>query len=110
MNFRDYSSLTQTLKKLKRLGYRGDFKFKNQRLVHTGTGTAYAPNQMLIVEHHRFEGMTNPSDMSILFVLEAEDGTKGTLVSGYGIYADIKLIEFLDKVKIKESNNVLQQM
>lgn len=110
MNFQNYRSLSQALKKLKRLGYSGDFKFKNDCLIHAGTERAYHSDELLIVEHHRFEGMTNPSDMSILFVLEAEDGTQGTIVSGYGIYANMKLIEFLDKVKIKASEGVLQQM
>lgn len=108
MNFQNYKSLSQALQKLKQLGYSGDFRFKNHRLIHDRTEKAYNSDELRIVEHHRFEGLTNPSDMSILFVLEAEDGTKGTIVSGYGIYADMKLIEFLDQVKIKESQSVLQ--
>lgn len=110
MNFQNYRNLSQALKKLGRLGFSGDFKFKNHRLIHEGTKRAYHSDELLIVEHHRFEGMSNPSDMSILFVLEAEDGTKGTIVSGYGIHANMKLIEFLDQVKIKESEGVLHQM
>ncbi len=110
MNFQNYWSLSQALKKLRGLGYSGDFKFKNHRLIHEGTKGAYNSDELLIVEHQRFEGMTNPSDMSILFVLEAEDGTKGTMISGYGIYANMKLIEFLDKVKIKLSEGVSQQV
>jgi len=110
MKFQNYRSLSQALEKLKELGYSGDFRFKNHRLIHNSTEKTYTSDELLIIEHHRFEGITNPSDMSILFVLEAEDGTKGTIVSGYGIYANMELIEFLNKVKIKESRGVLHQM
>jgi len=67
------------------------------------TGGVYSPSEMTIVEYHRFEGMSNPSDMSIVFAVESEDGRKGTIVSTYGAYANMKLVEFMDKVKIKES-------
>lgn len=67
------------------------------------TGDMYSPSDMTIVEYHRFEGMSNPSDMSIVFAVEAEDGRKGTIISTYGAYANMKLVEFMDKVKIKES-------
>jgi hypothetical protein len=56
---------------------------------------------MWIVEYFRFEGASNPSDMSILFSVECEDGNRGTIISAYGIYADTKLVEFMSKVKIK---------
>lgn len=72
-------------------------------MKNLNTGDMYSPGDMTIVEYHRFEGMSNPSDMSIVFAVEAEDGRKGTIVSTYGAYANMKLVEFMDKVKIKES-------
>jgi hypothetical protein len=56
---------------------------------------------MCIVEYFRFEGESNPSDMSILFSVECDDGNRGTIVSSYGIYADTNLEEFMSKVKTK---------
>jgi len=32
--------------------------------------------------------MTNPSDMSILYVLKANDGTLGYSVNAYGVYSN----------------------
>ena len=62
----------------------------------------YRPADMEIVEYHRFEGISNPSDMSIVFAIETNDGNKGIVVSTYGMYAEMKMVEFMDKVKIKE--------
>lgn len=63
---------------------------------------SYAPQDMEIVEYHRFEGASNPSDMSIVLAVEGKDGIKGIIISPFGMYADVKMIEFIDKVKIKE--------
>jgi hypothetical protein len=96
-----YPNMLQALSKLRRRGFQDEFKLEGHQLKNLRNGQSYQPHQLLIVEHHRFEGMSNPSDMSILFALETEDGRKGTIVSSYGPYADLKLVDFLDKVKIK---------
>ena len=43
----------------------------------------YQPNELLIIDSYRFEGMTNPGDQSTVFAIEAKDGTKGTMVMSY---------------------------
>ena len=60
-------------------------------------------DEMTIVEYHRFEGESNPSDMSIVFAIESNDGRRGTLTSSYGAYADHKMLNFISKVRIKET-------
>jgi hypothetical protein len=99
-----YPNMLQALAKLKKRGFKDEFRFEDHRLKNLSNGAAYLQNQLMIVEHHRFEGMSNPSDMSILLALETEDGRKGTIVSSYGPYADLKLVDFLDKVKIKSEH------
>ena len=49
------------------------------------------------------EGMSNPEDLSLLYVLETSDGNKGTLLAGYGINANTDLYEFMSR--IPEENN-----
>lgn len=95
-----YRTLIYAIEELKKQGYTNEFKIKNKKLLDLKTRKSYLPDQMTIVEQHRFEGMSNPSDMSILFALETEDGEKGTVVSSYGPYADINLFEFLNQVEV----------
>ena len=37
-----------------------------------------------VVKFYRFEGMTNPGDNTILYLIETHDGQKGLLVDVYG--------------------------
>ncbi|QTD38569.1 hypothetical protein JL193_04625 [Polaribacter batillariae] len=44
--------------------------------------------------------MSNPSDMSILYVIETQD-TKGTLVASYGATADLEIADFFKEIPKK---------
>lgn len=97
-----YPTMVVALNDLQKRGYECDFQMAGNAIKCTSTNKLYQPQDMTIVEYHRFEGISSPEDMSIVFVVECKDGTKGTVVSAYGAYADIKLLDFMDKVKIKE--------
>jgi len=83
---------------LEREGYKAQFKLEGEKLMDTQSGEKYKPSQLKLIQEFRFEGISNPDDMSILYALEAEDGTKGTVVDSYGTYADVELAEFLNQV------------
>ncbi|NBC09925.1 MAG: phosphoribosylpyrophosphate synthetase [Bacteroidetes bacterium] len=104
MKLNRYTSVAHATQGLRQRGFKDEFKLEGpHQMKNLNTGDMYSPGDMTIVEYHRFEGMSNPSDMSIVFAVEAEDGRKGTIISTYGAYANMKLVEFMDKVKIKES-------
>ncbi len=98
-----YSNLVEATSSLKEKGYKDEFQYDsdNSVMISKNTEKTYSPEEMMIVEFHRFEGMSNPGDMSIIFAVECIDGNKGTILSSYGVYADLKLAEFMDRVKIK---------
>lgn len=99
-----YDNMVDAINHLKKRGFRSDYVFRDDKMECTDSGRSYGPGDMQIVEYHRFEGKSNPGDMSIVMAIECEDGEKGTLVSSYGTYADKKLQNFLSKVRIKEED------
>ena len=50
-------------------------------------GQTYRPGDLKILRTFRFEGLSNPSDMEILYVLKAEDGFIGYSLDAYGAYS-----------------------
>lgn len=106
MHPNQYSTLVEAIEELRERGYKSDFKLREDGMESLESGKKYKPDDMKIVEYYRFEGMTNPSDMSALFAVDCHEGEeKGLIVTSYGIYADINLISFLDKVKILEEKS-----
>jgi hypothetical protein len=59
----------------------------------------FSPAQTHIENFYRFEGASNPDDMSILYLIKTRDGSKGTLVDAYGTYADSLTSDFIKKVE-----------
>ena len=102
MPLNKYDTMVDALRDLRRQGYRHSFTFDNGRLIAVESKKAYERPEVVIVEFHRFEGMSNPGDSSIVFAIECTDGIRGTVVSSYGHQANLKLVAFMDKVRIKE--------
>ena len=82
-----------------RKGYTANFKLTEEGLMAVSTGRVYKPNQLKIVEHLRFEGVSDPDYMDVLYIIEAEDGTKGIVIDAFGTYSDADLSEFFKEVK-----------
>ena len=55
---------------------------------------------MTIRDYYRFEGTSDPDDMSIVYALEGSDGTRGILVDAFGTYADPAVGAVLDRMRI----------
>ncbi len=94
-------SLVNVERKLTKDGFTQDFSVVDGRLQTMGATPpkSYAPDEVTIVDFYRFEGESNPDDMSILYAIEANDGVRGTISSAYGVYADSDTDEFLKKVE-----------
>jgi len=94
-------SLVNVENKLSQDGFTQDFNVVDGRLHTIGNDSAktYGADEVTIVDFYRFEGESNPDDMSILYAIEASDGVRGTISSAYGVYADTDTDEFLKQVE-----------
>ena len=93
-------SLINVENELTKDGFTQDFNVVDGRLLTIGNDSnkSYAPDEVTIVDFYRFEGESNPDDMSILYAIEANDGVRGTISSAYGVYADTDTDDFLKQV------------
>jgi hypothetical protein len=94
-------SLMKVEEKLNKDGFTADFRVMDGRLhtISEERNKSYAPNEVLIVDFYRFEGESDPDDMSILYALETSDGVRGTISSAYGTYGDSDALDFLKQVE-----------
>lgn len=92
-------SLALCLNKMVQDGYDDDFKISDKGLKSLKTEKIYQPEDITISNFFRFEGQSDPNDNTILYVVETDDGVKGTIVDAYGPYADTKLSEFMKQVE-----------
>ena len=80
-------------------GFTDQFQATEEGLKSVDTGRVYAPSEIKVHDFFRFEGISDPDDMSILYVIETADGQKGTLIDAYGLYADDNIGRFMLEVE-----------
>lgn len=97
--------LAKKTNELTQEGFTEQFTLGDQGLKASGTGKIYGVGDIEVLKHYRFEGTSDPGDMSILYVVEAKDGTKGMIVDGYGTYSDTELGEFMNKLREYRNQN-----
>jgi len=90
-------------------GYDKDFSVTDEGMKCLQTDKLYTPQEINVVNFFRFEGVSDPADMAVLYVIETSDGIKGTLTDAFGTYSDPNVNNFMlevDKIKKKtESKN-----
>ena len=105
-NIPHLKTLAEVLNKQVKDGYDTDFKVTSMGLKSLQHEKVYQPETVHIVNFFRFEGFSDPEDNSILYMIETDDGVKGTLVDAYGAYADADVSKFIKQVEdISKKNN-----
>ncbi|MTB49420.1 phosphoribosylpyrophosphate synthetase [Lewinella sp. W8] len=96
-----YDTLTDAINELQAKGYDQDFNQKENCLECKALKKEFQPEDFTIVHTYRFEGMSSAGDNSVLYAIEASDGTKGLLVDAYGVYADSLSPEMIEKFRVE---------
>jgi hypothetical protein len=96
-----YLTLAAAVDDLTRRGFTEDFHVVDGKLRATGTGETVTSEHLVIREYHRFEGISDPDDMAIVYGVEATNGLRGTVVDAFGVYSDPVLSALLEHVPIR---------
>jgi hypothetical protein len=96
-----YLTVAAAVDDLTRRGFTEDFRVVDGKLRATGTGETVTSEDLVIREYHRFEGISDPDDMAIVYGVEATNGLRGTVVDAFGVYSDPVLSALLEHVPIR---------
>ena len=97
----DHESASHELDYIRRyeaIGFTDQFRMVEDQLENLQSKNRYFPKDVTIVKEHRYEGMSNPSDMSLLYVIKTKDGSQGTILASYGANADNAIHEFMNMI------------
>ena len=79
-------TLSQVMAKLaKDKGIHREFRMDEEGTMRfQDTDHQYQPDDLKIVKTYRFEGLSDPDDNAILYVIEDTFGNKGIMIDSYG--------------------------
>ena len=83
----DMTTLSSVLEKLRLKQENHEFRWTEEGFT-AGKGKIYQPEDLKIIKTYRFEGESDPSDSSILYVIEANDHLVGYSLDAYGLYSN----------------------
>jgi len=92
------STLIDALNDAAERGFTESFIVTGGRLRARDSGALFDSDQVTICAYERFEGISDPDDMSILYALKTRSGVRGTLADAYGTYSDPAVGAFMDDV------------
>lgn len=88
---------------LGRRGFTDEFRVVDGRLRVLRTGEILRPENLVVREIYRFEGVSDPGDMAIIYAIESTTGVRGALVDAFGVYSDPAKTAALAGVPIRRS-------
>ena len=98
------TTLSTVLEKLRVKKQDNEFQISDEGFA-SPAGKVYHPEDLKIIKTYRFEGDSDPSDSSILYLIEANDGLIGYSMDAYGVYSnhdDDTYDEFIRKIPVSE--------
>jgi len=87
------NTIAQKIEELKDKGFTENFFFENGKLQTEDD--SFDKEDIKEVIEYRFEGKSNPDDLSILYQITTSKGKKGTIADGFGPNANQELTEFI---------------
>ena len=101
-----YATLAGALDELTRRGFTEGFQVVDGGLRALGHPETMKPKDLVIREIYRFEGISDPDDMAILYAMESVDGVRGTLADAFGVYSDPETTAVLEDIRILRSGPI----
>lgn len=96
-------TLSSAIERLANLGFTANFGVVGDRLRAFDSGKTFGADELIIREFQRFEGVSDPDDMAIVYAIESADGTRGSLVDAFGAYSNPTVSAFLHDVPIRRA-------
>lgn len=98
------TTVTSVLERLRVKNQDKEFRLTPEGFT-PGNKKYYKPDELKIIKTFRFEGESDPSDSSIIYVIEANDGLIGYSMDAYGAYSDHGddgYDDFIKKIPVEE--------
>jgi hypothetical protein len=99
-------TLSDAMASLVRRGFTEHFGVRGDQLRGFESGKTFGSQDVIIREYDRFEGVSDPGDMAILYAIESSSGIHGTLVDAFGVYSNPSISAFLHHVRFVNTGHV----
>lgn len=97
---RRYLTLSQAYKNLLEKGFTEHFEIISNGRVESDNGTLYDTEDFIIMESHKFHGINNPIELTVIYAVRTKNGEQGIIIDAYGTGASEITSGLLEKVDV----------
>ncbi len=101
---KNYESLIDALADLRKKGYVEDFESESSSIYCGALDMRLYPEEFTVEEVHRFEEDSNPGDNAVLYAISSSEGIKGTVIDGFGAYAENMSFDMARKLQVQHTS------
>lgn len=102
-NSNKYDTLSDATEHLLKKGYTYNFQISETGKLTDNKTLEFDPDEVILKEVHRFEGISNPADSSILYAVQTRSGEKGIVIDSYGADGSEVTSDFMNKVEQQQN-------
>jgi hypothetical protein len=108
----EMNTLSQILEKLRQSGFDNELKMTDHgKMKGPGDNQIYTPEDLTIIKTYRFEGITDPGDEAVIYLVEDKEHKIGYIMDAYGVYSDQDGSNFDDFLKkIRTADRDMQEL
>lgn len=98
-------TLSQVLEKLRIRKQDNEFRFVDGKF-EAPSGKKYLSSELRIIKTYRFEGDSDPSDSSVIYLIEAFDNLIGYSIDAFGVYSNHEegYDDFIREIPVEEKD------
>ncbi|MEP7204214.1 MAG: hypothetical protein ABI894_16500 [Ilumatobacteraceae bacterium] len=93
-------TMSERMRQLDGAGWNEQLIVEGGRLTCGKCAESAGPDEARVNEVHRFEGVSDPGDESILFAISMPCGHRGTLATIYGPETPTHVAEFVSRLQL----------
>jgi len=97
-------SLSNVIAAFDEQGFTEHFAVRGDELVGLDGGAHFDASEVIIRRVERFEGASDPDDMSVVYAIETRSGVRGTLTDAFGVYSSPAVSDFVSKAESRVEN------
>lgn len=106
----EMTTVSGIMEKLRNNGYGNEFRITEKGKAALESGGTFSPEELLIVRVFRFEGISDPADMSVLYAVKTRQGHQGYILDAFGTYSDYDadtFSKFISQVPVEDREDQL---
>ncbi|MBO6620649.1 MAG: hypothetical protein JJ892_11180 [Balneola sp.] len=93
-----YKDLADAVESMKENGFTHTYKITETAITCTELEREFDIENLSIVDSYSHDTGTDPGSESTVYSIESNDGVKGTLVLGFGMYSDPNKAKLIDRL------------